>query len=121
MVNLNITRADVQKAIAEERAKLTAVQADHQTLSGADCSGCIACKAGLHITLAAVITAALRLSPAAIATDSSVVTIAAATGLSTTVVASVVTIAVAAIVTGVSVAVDEIISKLCELMGACSG
>jgi hypothetical protein len=115
MATFNVTRDDVKTAIASEEAKLQSAQGQHQELLGANWFGCTACKAGLNVTLAAPLAAALVLAPEALAASAVVAVIAEATGLSI----AVVTGALSGLIAGGAASIEEAISKLCELMGAC--
>lgn len=108
------TREIVQKAIADELAKLHAAHALGQSkeLLGASWFSCTACKAGLNLTLAAPVAAAIAMGGGATVIIGG---IAAACGLAVPVVEAI----IASVAAGGAAAVEGCISKLCKEMKAC--
>ncbi len=109
------TRQEVQDAIARKTEQIYAqasakAKADgHTEPLDANWLVCAGCEAGLNVTLAAVILAALALFPE---DTPAIAAIAAACGISEAV--------VTAILAGGAAGLETVISELCKAMGACS-
>lgn len=108
------TREMVQKAIASELAKLHAAHSLEQSreLLGANWFSCAACKAGLNLTIAAPVAAAIAMGGGATVV---IAGIATACGLAVPIVEAI----IATVTSGGAAAVEGCISKLCKEMKAC--